>query len=49
MEGAQRFSSIRDPIANLFHWPRNRLSATAYRVARGQSFQAGVAGACSAA
>ena len=34
----QRFLSIHDPIANLFHVPRNRLSASAYRAARAQAF-----------
>jgi putative transposase len=44
---AQRFLSIHDPITNLFHFPRNRLSATAYRAARAQAFAtwAEVAGA----
>jgi putative transposase len=43
----QRFLSIHDPIANLFHLPRNRLSATNYRAARAQVFAtwATVAGA----
>jgi putative transposase len=43
----QRFLSIHDPIANLFHLPRNRLSATNYRAARAQAFAtwAAVAGA----
>ncbi len=43
----QRFLSIHDPIANLFHLPRNRLSATAHRTARAQAFAtwAEVAGA----
>ena len=35
---AQRFLSIHDPIANLFHFPRNRLSAAEYRAARAQAF-----------
>jgi putative transposase len=34
----QRFLSIHDPIANLFHLPRHRLSASAYRAARAQAF-----------
>ena len=43
----QQFLSIHDPIANLFHLPRNRLSATAYRTARAHAFAtwAEVAGA----
>ena len=35
---AQRFLSIHDPIANLFHFPRSRLSATHYRAARAWTF-----------
>lgn len=44
---AQQFLSIHDPIANLFHLPRNRLPATAYRAAGAQAFAtwAKVAGA----
>src|SRR5512134_3465183 len=34
----QRFLAIHDPIANLFHFPRSRLSATKYRAARAQAF-----------
>jgi putative transposase len=34
----QRFLSIHDPIANLFHVPLHRLSASAYRTARAQAF-----------
>ena len=30
----QRFVSIHDPIANLFHFPRNSLSAIDYRALR---------------
>jgi putative transposase len=43
----QQFLYIHDPIASLFHLPRNRLSATAYRTARTQAFAtwAEVAGA----
>jgi putative transposase len=43
----QRFVSIHDPIANLFHFPRNQLTATDYRAARAQAFEdwAGIAGA----
>ena len=33
----QRFLSIHDPIANLFHLPRHRLSASTYHAARAQS------------
>jgi putative transposase len=44
----QRFLSIHDPIANLFHFRRNRISAADYRAARMQAFDAWaeVAGAC---
>ena len=35
----QRFVSIHDPIANLFHFPRNRLTATEHRAARSQAFE----------
>ena len=47
----QRFLSIHDPIANLFHFPRNHLSAAEYRGARAQAFAtwAEVAGALLAA
>jgi putative transposase len=43
----QRFVSIHDPIANLFHFPRNQLTATDYRAARSQAFEdwAEIAGA----
>ena len=43
----QRFVSIHDPIANLFHLPRSHLSARASRTARAQAFAtwAEVAGA----
>ena len=43
----QRFLSIHDPIANLFHLPRHRLSAADYRAARAQALAtwAEVAGA----
>ena len=34
----QRFLSIHDSIANLFHFPRNRLAAVEYRAARAQAF-----------
>jgi putative transposase len=33
----QRFVSIHDPIANLFHFPRHSLSATEYRTLRAQA------------
>jgi putative transposase len=36
----QRFVSIHDPIANLFHFPRNQLTATDYRAARSHAFEA---------
>ena len=36
----QRFFSIYDQVANLFHFPRNRLSATAHRNARVAAFTA---------
>src|SRR4051795_10698484 len=44
---AQRFLSIHDPIANLFHFPRNQLTAADYRTARSQTFEdwAEIAGA----
>jgi putative transposase len=43
----QRFVSIHDPIANLFHVPRNRITATEHRAARSQAFEtwAEIAGA----
>jgi putative transposase len=34
----QRFLSIHDQVANLFHFPRNRLSAVAHRMARTEAF-----------
>src|SRR3954464_12409371 len=37
----QRFVSIHDPIANLFHFPRNQLTAAHYRPARPQAFVPG--------
>jgi putative transposase len=44
----QRFLSIHDLIANLFHVRRDRISAADYRAARTQAFEAWaeVAGAC---
>jgi hypothetical protein len=36
----QRFVSIHDPIANLFHFPRNGLSSTDYRQLRSQAMEA---------
>jgi putative transposase len=36
----QKFLSIHDQVANLFHFPRNRLSANEYRAARAQAFSA---------
>jgi hypothetical protein len=36
----QRFLSIRDLIANLFHFRRDRVSAADYRAARTQAFEA---------
>ena len=36
----QRFLSIHDQVANLFHFPRNRLSANAHRTARAAAFAA---------
>src|SRR3954464_438929 len=33
----QRFVSIHDPIANLFHFPRNQLTAADYRAARSRA------------
>jgi putative transposase len=43
----QRFLSIHDPIANLFHLPRNHLAASQYRATRSQTFEtwAEIAGA----
>jgi putative transposase len=43
----QRFVSIHDPIANLFHCPRNQLTVADYRAARAQAFEdwAEIAGA----
>jgi putative transposase len=34
----QRFLSIYDQVANLFHFPRHKLSANLYRAARTQAF-----------
>jgi putative transposase len=36
----QKFLSIHDQIANLFHFPRNTLSAIDYRAARAKAFAA---------
>ena len=36
----QKFLSIHDQVANLFHFPRNKLSANKYRAARAQAFSA---------
>ena len=36
----QTFLSIHDQVANLFHFPRNRLSANAHRTARAAAFTA---------
>jgi hypothetical protein len=36
----QTFLSIHDQVANLFHFPRNRLSANAHRTARAAAFDA---------
>jgi putative transposase len=43
----QRFVSIHGPIANLFHFPRNRITATKHRAALSQAFEtwAEIAGA----
>lgn len=43
----QRFVSIHDPIANLFHLRRDHVTATEYRIARAQAFEtwAEIAGA----
>jgi hypothetical protein len=37
---SKSFVSIHDPIANLFHLPRNQFTAADYRAARSQAFQA---------
>jgi putative transposase len=37
---AQKFLSIHDPIANLFHRPHNTLSAIDHRAARAKAFVA---------
>ena len=36
----QRFVSIDDPIANLFHFPRHALSASDYRALRADALNA---------
>jgi putative transposase len=36
----QRFLSIHDPIANLFHLRRDHLTASEFRTARAQAFKA---------
>ena len=36
----QRFLSIHDQVANLFHFPRNNLSAIDHRIARANAFSA---------
>ena len=36
----QRFLTIQEQVANLFHFPRNRLSANAHRTARAEAFAA---------
>ena len=36
----QRFVSIHDPIANLFHLRRDYVTASQYRAARSQAFEA---------
>jgi putative transposase len=36
---AQRFLSIHDPIANLFHLRRHQLTAADYRKARSAAFE----------
>jgi putative transposase len=43
----QRFVSIHDPIANLFHFSHNQLTAADYRAVRTQAFEdwAEIAGA----
>ena len=35
----QKFLSIHDQVANLFHFPRNRLSAVDHRAARARAFE----------
>jgi putative transposase len=35
----QRFVSIHDPIANLFHFLHNRITASEHRAARSQAFE----------
>jgi putative transposase len=35
-----RFVSIRDPIANLFHFPRHSLSASDFRTLRADAMKA---------
>jgi putative transposase len=47
----QRFVSIHDPIANLFHFPRHSLSATQYRTLRTEAMIAWneLAGTCTPA
>jgi putative transposase len=37
----QKFLSIHDQVANLFHFPRNKLSTIDYRAARAQAFSSG--------
>jgi hypothetical protein len=37
----QRFLSIHDQVANLFYFPRNRLSAVAHRIARTDVYDLG--------
>jgi putative transposase len=36
----QKFLSIHGQVANLFYFPRNKLSAIDYRAARAQAFSA---------
>jgi putative transposase len=36
----QRFVSIHDPIANLFHLRRDHVTASQHRAARSQTFEA---------
>ena len=36
----QKFLSIHDQVANLFHLPRNKFSAIDYRAARTKAFSA---------
>ena len=47
----QRFLSVHDPVANLFHLRRDHLTAADYRAARARAFEAWaeVAGALAAA